>query len=46
MESMHGKQVVAFSPKTDDGYVLYNGDTATIDDYAKDLPKLLTGEKP
>ncbi|MFJ4772677.1 SCO family protein [Streptomyces uncialis] len=46
IESMHGKQVVAFSPKTDDGYVLYNGDTATIDDYAKDLPKLLTGENP
>ncbi|MEU0687099.1 SCO family protein [Streptomyces uncialis] len=46
IESMHGKQVVAFSPKSDDGYVLYNGDTATIDDYAKDLPKLLTGENP
>lgn len=43
--SMHGAQVVAFSPKTDAGYVLYGEDT-TADDYAKDLPKLIRGEKP
>ncbi|MFD5026179.1 SCO family protein [Streptomyces sp. NPDC058373] len=43
--SMHGKQVIAFSPKDDSGYVLY-GDDATADDYEKDLPKLLTGAKP
>ncbi|MFF2026386.1 SCO family protein [Streptomyces sp. NPDC058171] len=46
VESMHGKQVVAFSPKTDKGYVLYNGETTTIDEYAKDLPKLIKGEAP
>ncbi|MFD3498625.1 SCO family protein [Streptomyces sp. NPDC058676] len=43
--SVHGTQVVAFSPKTDAGYVLY-GEDATVDDYTKDLPKLLKGEKP
>ncbi|EST25953.1 SCO family protein [Streptomyces niveus] len=43
--SMHGAQVVAFSPKTDGGYVLYGEDT-TADDYAKDLPKLVKGETP
>ncbi|HET6855733.1 MAG TPA: SCO family protein [Streptomyces sp.] len=43
--SMHGAQVIAFSPKTDGGYVLYGEDT-TADDYAKDLPKLLKGENP
>jgi protein SCO1/2 len=43
--SMHGTQVIAFSPKTDGGYVLY-GEDATVEDYAKDLPKLLEGEKP
>ncbi|MFF7203901.1 SCO family protein [Streptomyces sp. NPDC008141] len=43
--SMHGAQVVAFSPKTDAGYVLYGEDT-TADDYAKDLPKLIRGDKP
>lgn len=43
--SMHGTQVIAFSPKTDGGYVLY-GEDATVDDYAKDLPKLLKGENP
>ncbi|MGW1146832.1 SCO family protein [Streptomyces sp. NPDC002454] len=46
VESMHGKQVIAFSPKTDQGYVLYNGDTTTIDQYAADLPKLIKGEAP
>ncbi|MFJ3905107.1 SCO family protein [Streptomyces sp. NPDC090025] len=43
--SMHGAQVIAFSPTTDQGYVLYGEDT-TADDYAKDLPKLIKGENP
>ncbi|MFE6889954.1 SCO family protein [Streptomyces sp. NPDC057694] len=43
--SMHGTQVIAFSPKTDAGYVLY-GEDATADDYTKDLPKLVQGAKP
>lgn len=43
--SMHGAQVIAFSPKTDAGYVLYGEDT-TSDDYAKDLPKIIKGENP
>ncbi|WP_411103697.1 SCO family protein [Streptomyces sp. cmx-4-9] len=43
--SMHGAQVIAFSPKTDEGYVLY-GEAATVDDYTKDLPKLIKGENP
>ncbi|UUN27938.1 SCO family protein [Streptomyces sp. FIT100] len=43
--SMHGAQVVAFSPTTDQGYVLY-GESTTMEDYAKDLPKLIKGENP
>lgn len=43
--SMHGTQVIAFSPKTDGGYVLY-GEDATVDDYTKDLPKIIEGAKP
>ncbi|MDQ1017972.1 SCO family protein [Streptomyces afghaniensis] len=43
--SEHGTQVIAFSPKTDGGYVLY-GDDATVDDYTKDLPKIVKGENP
>jgi protein SCO1/2 len=43
--SMHGTQVIAFSPKTDAGYVLY-GEDATVDDYTKDLPKIIKGERP
>ncbi|WP_030762674.1 SCO family protein [Streptomyces sp. NRRL F-2664] len=43
--SMHGAQVIAFSPKTDEGYVLY-GEGTSVDDYAKDLPKLIKGENP
>ncbi|MGW6455854.1 SCO family protein [Streptomyces sp. NPDC055078] len=43
--SMHGAQVVAFSPKTDKGYVLY-GESTSADDFAEDLPKLVRGEKP
>ncbi|MEU3522875.1 SCO family protein [Streptomyces sp. NPDC038707] len=43
--SMHGTQVVAFSPKTDAGYVLY-GENASADDYTRDLPKLVEGANP
>ncbi|MFD8149240.1 SCO family protein [Streptomyces sp. NPDC059720] len=43
--SEHGTQVIAFSPKTDSGYVLY-GEDATVDDYTKDLPALVEGAKP
>ncbi|MFD3624382.1 SCO family protein [Streptomyces sp. NPDC058698] len=43
--SDHGTQVIAFSPKTDGGYVLY-GEDATVEDYTKDLPKIIKGEKP
>ncbi|WP_425831588.1 SCO family protein [Streptomyces fractus] len=43
--SVHGTQVVAFSPKTNDGYVMY-GEDATVDDYTKDLPKIVKGAKP
>ncbi|MFI7408199.1 SCO family protein [Streptomyces sp. NPDC049627] len=45
MVSTHGTQVVAFSPKTDQGYVLYT-EEAQVDDYTKDLPKLIKGQKP
>ncbi|MFJ3922378.1 SCO family protein [Streptomyces sp. NPDC090022] len=43
--SMHGAQVIAFSPRTDEGYVLY-GEGTTVDDYTKDLPKIIKGENP
>ncbi|MFJ2771615.1 SCO family protein [Streptomyces sp. NPDC087300] len=43
--SMHGKQVIAYSPKTDKGYVLYS-DEATAADYTRDLPKIIKGENP
>ena len=43
--SMHGAQVIAFSPKTDKGYVLYSEDT-TAEDYTEDLPELVKGETP
>ncbi|MEU5594088.1 SCO family protein [Streptomyces sp. NPDC020298] len=43
--SVHGTQVIAFSPKTDGGYLLYGEDT-TVDDYTKDLPKIIKGAKP
>ncbi len=43
--SEHGTQVIAFSPKTDGGYVLYDDDT-TVQEYEKDLPKLLKGQNP
>ncbi|MFJ8694562.1 SCO family protein [Streptomyces roseolilacinus] len=43
--SMHGAQVMAFSPKNDRGYVVY-GENTTVEEYAKDLPKLIRGENP
>ncbi|MGY6023802.1 SCO family protein [Streptomyces spinosirectus] len=43
--SVHGTQVMAFSPKTNGGYLLYD-DKATVDDYTKDLPKIIKGENP
>ena len=43
--SVHGTQVIAFSPKTDGGYVLY-GEDAQVSDYTKDLPKIIKGENP
>ncbi|MEU6392508.1 SCO family protein [Streptomyces sp. NPDC046939] len=43
--SMHGTQVIAFSPKSNAGYVLY-GEDATVDDYTKDLPKIVKGATP
>ncbi|MFE7430846.1 MULTISPECIES: SCO family protein [unclassified Streptomyces] len=43
--SMHGSQVMAFSPKTDKGYLLYSEDTSP-EDYTKDLPKIVKGENP
>ncbi|MET8942869.1 SCO family protein [Streptomyces sp. NPDC004542] len=43
--SVHGTQVIAFSPKTDGGYVLY-GEDAKVDDYTKDLPKIIKGARP
>ncbi|MER5582758.1 SCO family protein [Streptomyces asoensis] len=43
--STHGTQVIAFSPKTDGGYLLFD-EEATVDDYTKDLPKIVKGENP
>ncbi|MGX1560416.1 SCO family protein [Streptomyces sp. NPDC055506] len=43
--SEHGTQVIAFSPKTDGGYVLY-GEDASVDDYTKDLPEIVKGANP
>ncbi|WP_037675165.1 SCO family protein [Streptomyces griseus] len=43
--STHGTQVVAFSPKNDGGYLLYD-EEATVDEYTKDLPKIIKGENP
>ncbi|AXE27102.1 SCO family protein [Streptomyces globosus] len=43
--SMHGAQVIAFSPKTDEGYLLY-GENTTVDTYTADLPKIAKGENP
>ncbi|MEU0911759.1 MULTISPECIES: SCO family protein [Streptomyces] len=43
--SDHGTQVIAFSPKTDGGYVLY-GEDATVEDYTQDLPRIIKGENP
>lgn len=46
VESMHGKQVFAFSPKNDAGYVMYNGEKTTVKDFQQDLPKIIKGENP
>ncbi|MFE9677718.1 SCO family protein [Streptomyces sp. NPDC006259] len=43
--STHGTQVIAFSPKNDGGYLLY-GEDATVDDYTKDLPRIVKGQNP
>ncbi|MFC9285616.1 SCO family protein [Streptomyces sp. NPDC057052] len=43
--STHGTQVIAFSPKTDGGYLLYGEDTK-VDDYIKDLPRIVKGQNP
>ncbi|MFD6322909.1 SCO family protein [Streptomyces sp. NPDC001812] len=43
--SDHGTQVIAFSPKTDGGYLLY-GEDATVEDYTEDLPRIIEGESP
>lgn len=43
--STHGTQVIAFSPKTDDGYLLFD-EEATVDDYTKSLPKIIEGANP
>ncbi|MCX3058480.1 SCO family protein [Streptomyces beihaiensis] len=43
--STHGTQVIAFSPKTDKGYLLFDKD-ATVETYTHDIPKILKGEKP
>jgi protein SCO1/2 len=43
--STHGTQVIAFSPKTDGGYLLFD-ENATVDDYTKDLPKIIEGVAP
>ncbi|CAM5501897.1 SCO family protein [Streptomyces aurantiogriseus] len=45
MVSTHGTQVIAFSPKTNGGYLLY-GEGVTVDQYAKDLPKIAKGQNP
>ncbi|MFH9069193.1 SCO family protein [Streptomyces alboflavus] len=45
-ESMHGTQVIAFSPKSDAGYAVYNGKDATAKDYEQDIPKILKGQNP
>ncbi|MEI5098963.1 SCO family protein [Streptomyces sp. PmtG] len=46
IESMHGTQVIAFSPKTDAGYVVYNGQDTRSAEYAQDLPKIIKGQNP
>ncbi|MET9835770.1 SCO family protein [Streptomyces sp. NPDC006385] len=42
----HGKTVLAFSAKDDKAHVIYSGEEATAEDYAKDLPKLIEGRLP
>ncbi|MFV0138081.1 SCO family protein [Streptomyces sp. HMX87] len=46
VSATHGKTVLAFSPKDDKAHVIYSGQEATAEDYAKDLPKLIKGKLP
>lgn len=43
--STHGAEVLAFSPKTNGGYLLF-GDNTSAQEYAKDLPAIVKGAKP
>ncbi|WP_165984981.1 SCO family protein [Streptomyces sp. YIM 98790] len=42
----HGKTVLAFFAEDDKAHVIYSGEEATAEDYARDLPKLLRGRTP
>ncbi|MCT2589335.1 SCO family protein [Streptomyces sp. N2-109] len=44
--STHGAQVLAFSPKSDEGYVLYTERTSTAKILEKELPAIVKGETP
>lgn len=44
--STHGKELLAFSPKTDKGYVLYTEEDATPQVLEKEIPRLIEGKKP
>lgn len=46
VSSTHGKTVLAFSPDDNRAHVLYHGDEATAEDYARDLPALIEGRIP
>lgn len=41
-----GKTMLAFFAKDDKAHVIYSGQEAMADDYAKDLPRLLKGQLP
>lgn len=45
IESTHGAQVLAYSPKDDKAHALYMSGT-TADQYAADLPKIIKGQTP
>jgi protein SCO1 len=45
IDSVHGSQVLFFSPKDDKAHVLYTEDV-TADTYAEDLPRLIKGRTP
>ena len=44
--STHGKELLAFSPKTDKGYVLYTEEDATPKVLEKEIPRIIEGKKP